>query len=472
MLEDIQKSSLEDLKSDLSQHTRNPMLFRITQFLQYKDVQISEDWAGMNRRRIDFENCNFVNSDLTQTGFAGSFFYNCNFENCIIQNTNFSQCTFTNCKFNCNIESADFCKCKFTDVSFNSIEIQNSNFSDAYMQNTNFFECSIISATWEFCNFKKVNFTESSFSKLNFEFAIFENIHFINTLIPFQSIPFIFGGPQYVLETTDEAYFKSESDGKMTLSAYKHYMQEMLEFYKRTDNLFPTANLLLAYGFSEEGYQVIKDGIIQFTMLRKYRALKYLTYLFNMSKSIPNNRKPHLYLDLFDTLQKISNDHNIDDFDKRTYFDYIRNTLISTDNGGCICSLKTNIDSNDTERIGALYQALEKVTECLDNSTHRIHISHNSEIVMELLVVAVPAVIAAASQIITALISKSKDKNDQNSTCLSIKISGSDLSNDRLQKIQEVADRLSELGINLESLFTIIPPRDTNSDASESQSDE
>lgn len=472
MLEDIQKHSLEDLRRDLSQHTRNPMLFRADQFVQYKDLQISEDWLGMNRRRIDFTNCNFVNSDLTQTGFAGSFFCNCVFNECIIQNTNFSQCTFNNCKFNCNIESADFYKCKFTNVDFNSIKIQNSNYTEAYMRNTHFSDCDIISATWEFCSFKDVSFTRSNFSKLNFEFAIFETVHFINTLIPFQSIPFIFGGPKYVLETPDNAYFKSEINGKLALSEYKAYMKEMLEFYKRTDNFFPAANLLLAYGYPDDGYRMIKEGIIKFTMLRKYRALKYITYLFNISEAIPNNRKPHLYLELFDIIQNISNDPNIDDFDKRTYFDYIRNTLISTENGGCICSLKTNIDSNDTERIGALYNALEEVTECLDNSTHRIHISHNSEVVMELLIVAVPAVIAAAAQIITALISKSKDKADSDSNYLSIKISGTNLSSDKLQRLQEAAERLSTLGINLESLLTLIPPRDSNNDASEPQDDE
>lgn len=472
MLVDIQKCSLEELREDLGQHTRNPMLFRDDQFLEYKDLRISMDWSGMNRRRIDFTNCHFVDSNFKQTGFAGSFFYNCIFEECILQNTNFSQCTFTNCRFNCNIESVDFCKCKFTDVTFSSIEIQNSNFAEAYMHNSCFVDCKIVSATWEFCSFKSFNFINTCFSNLNFEFAVFENVHFINTLIPFQSIPFIFGGPQYVLETTDEAYFKSVVDGKLPLSEYKSYMEEMLEFYRRTENFFPAANLLLAYGYSDEGYQVIKDGIVQFTRLRKYRAVKYLTHLFNMSQVIPNNKKPHLYLDLFDTLQEISNDNNIDDFDKRTYFDYIRNTLISTENGGYICSLKTNIDSNDIERIGVLYHALEDVVECLDDSTHRIHISHNSEIVMELLIVALPAVISAASQIIAALISKSKDKNTPNSNCLSIKISGNNLSDDMMQKIQEIAKKIHDSEINIEPLLTLIPPRDSNSDASESHDNE
>ena len=470
MLNNNEYHTLEELGADLSQHTRNPMLFRVEQYAQYKNAILCEDWSGMNRRRIDFSDCNFDKCNLERAGFAGSNFTDCTFNDCNIKNTNFSQCSFNNCVFNCDVESTDFNGSKFNNVVFKGKMFSDVICTNAYMLNVEFCKCEIVSSNWEFCDFVCAFFKECTFSMLNFEFAIFEDIHFIDTLIPFQSIPFVFGGPQYVLSTSDDAYFKSEVNGRINISEYRKYMKEMLEFYKMTNNVFPAANLLLAYGEANDGYEMIKKGIVQITELKKYRTLKYLTYLFNTTNSISNKKKPHLYTELFETLKKVSDSTEIDDFDKRMYFDQIRNTLLSTENGGCIYTFKTNIDSTETERIKALYQVLDQVADCFDGCSHRIHISHNSEIVMELFIAGIPAVIAAASQIITAIITKSK-KNDQlkkNGSGITININTDTLniSSDKVQNIIDATSTLNALGINLEALYAIYPSQNSNIDTS------
>lgn len=476
MINDNKYNKLEYLKADLSQHTRNPMLFRVEQYTQYKNTVICEDWSGMNRRRIDFSCCNFDGCNLERTGFAGSNFINCTFDNCNVKNTNFSQCSFYNCKFNCNIESTDFNGSKFSNVIFNGELISDTIFTNAYMYNVEFYKCQMISLNWEFCDFVSATFIECFFSMLNFEFAIFKDIHFINTLIPFQSIPFVFGGPQYVLSTDDNVYFKSESKGKINISEYRECMRKMLEFYKMTNNVFPTANLLLAYGKADEGYEIIKDGIVQITELKKYRTLKYLTYLFNATTAISNKKKPHLYTELFETLKKVSVSTEIDDFDRRMYFNQIRDTLLPTNNGGCIYTFKTNIDSTETERIKALYNVLDKIADCFDGCSHRIHISHNSEVVMELLLIGMPAVISATAQIISAIITK-KNKNksvlsNDLSVTININTNTLNISSDKLQNIKDAVIKLDNLDINLETLCTMYHCQNPNSDTSEPHQNE
>ncbi len=459
---DFSMYSLDTLQRDLSQHTRNPLLFRAEQYTQFTNLHLKENWAGLNKRRIDFSGCIFTDCDFTQTGFAGSSFDNCTFQNCTMDDTNFSQCSFVNSTFLCDIKSANFSKSKLINCSFSKAPFSNVNFSEAYLAAVKFEQCEIISFNWEFCDLHAVEFENVTFSKMNFEFAIFGDVHFIGTLLPFQSIPFIFGGPQYVLTTKDDAYFKSEAKGKLSLVEYKEYMLEMLEFYKRTNNIFPTANLLLAYGYANEGYEVIKNGIKQITQLRKYRTLRYLTHLFNTTTAIPTKHKPHLYQELFETLESVSNDANIDNFDKRNYFTHIRSTLSSTENGSYVLSFKTNIDSSDTERVKLLYEALEDFANCIPDASHQIHISHNSDIVADLIIAATPAIIGLIGTVIPALIAKSKAKSESAPIVVNININNSNnLEND----LTATFERLREANVLTGITTAVIPPRNTNGDS-------
>lgn len=458
--------TLDEIANDLRQHTRNPMLFRIEQYMNYNGVLLSEDWSGLNRRRIDFQNCRFLECNLTQTGFAGSSFTGCIFENCTFENTNLSQCSFVDCIFKSNVKSIDFSKSKFVNTQFLDFTYNNMILSDSYMSNVIFQNTNLISASWEFCHLSSVTFNNSTFSKLNFEYAIFGDVHCIDTLLPFQSIPFIFGGPQYVLSTSDNVYFKSQIREKLSLQEYKQYMEEMLEFYKLTNNIFPLANLLLSYGNSSEGYDVIKRGIVELSEMGKLRTLCYLVYLFNSTTVIPFNKKPHLYQELFEVIHKINISKDIDRFDKNLYLNQIRSTLLFTENGGYICSIKTNVDSSDSTKVHALYDTLESVVNCFDNISHNIQLSHNSDMFIELVIACTPAIITSITQIITLIINKTKNKSNANNVEINISINELDIPKNKLNQLNNCIRQLIALDIDITALTTEITTKFASSGAS------
>lgn len=404
--------SITDLQEMLTQHVNNKEFYRTEQYCFINECTINDNWTGRNRRRIDFKNVVFECALLNQAGFAGSTFNGCIFKSGTeMKGINFSGCNFINCTFDSVNCFAIFSKSKFIHTVFNNCKLIDCNFGDSYFNGTDFNNCQITSANWENSNLYAANFNSCKLSRLNFEYATFGNIHFCDTIIPFQTIPFIFGGPEYILSTEDNVMIKSLVHD-MTAKEYREYLDISLEFFIKTNNWFPAANILLALNYDDEAYKLILEGSKELIHMQKFRTLCNLIILSNKSIALSYDNKAHLFQELNKMVQKLENDDNIDSYDKRMYISSIRSSLLPTECGVQYYTIQTNIEQDNTVAINSIYGIIEIIASKIVNAPHKITISHNSPFVLDLALALAPQVISGAAAIFAAILPKIIDKHN------------------------------------------------------------
>ncbi|HET6528553.1 MAG TPA: pentapeptide repeat-containing protein [Balneolaceae bacterium] len=115
-----------------------------------------------------FNNCNFLNSDLSKIKFIDCTFENCNFSRVKIYATLFRDVHFKNCKL--LGLTLDDCNELLLSMSFNDCQLSLASFYKLSLKNT----------TFENCNLKEADFTESdlthsTFSNCDLAGAVFKN---------------------------------------------------------------------------------------------------------------------------------------------------------------------------------------------------------------------------------------------------------------------------------------------------------
>lgn len=463
--------SVNDLQEMLVQHVNNKQFYRTEQYCFTNGCTIKENWTGKNRRRIDFKNVVFEGAQLNQAGFAGSTFSECFFKSSTeMMGVNFSGCNFINCTFDSVECFAIFSKSKFTHTIFKNCKLNDCNFEDAYFNDTDFNNCHITSANWENSNLYAANFNSCKLSRLNFEYAIFGKVHFCDTIIPFQTIPFIFGGPEYILSTKDNVMIKSLVHN-MTVQEYREYLDISLEFFIKTNNWFPAANILLALNYDDQAYHLILEGSKELIHMQKFRTLRNLIILSNKSVALSYDNKAHLFQELNQMVQSLEDDDNIDSYDKRMYISSIRSSLLPTECGVQYYTIKTNIDQDNTVALNSIYGIIEIVASKIVNAPHKITISHNSPFVLDLALALAPQVISGAAAIFAAILPKIMDKHTNNksdveSLAEAIKRYRPDFSESEVQNIVRSIARLEpELNnINIQVTPITLPPETSNNE--------
>lgn len=294
---EINNKTFKEIQNELSLHVNNKFIFREDQIRAYNDVTFSEsNWSSKNMRRIYFLDCKFLNVDFKSTGFTGSIFKNCLFDKGILDYAIFDECQFVNCKFiQQELNATSFCKSEFYDSTFYNSKLNACFFTNGIFEGGSFSDCVITDIIWENAYFKKWTFNKTTLQKLNFEFTSFESIHFIETSIPFPSLPFVFGGIQYILNTQDEVWIKTihpnYPQNKLPKCEYINLIPNILYFYQRTNNYFPVANILLGAGDIQAGIEAIKNGIKFWFSLRNYKIMTYFCKLADIYDFSIENRK-------------------------------------------------------------------------------------------------------------------------------------------------------------------------------------
>lgn len=294
---EIVYKSFEEIKSSLSMHVSNKFLFREDQVRAYNGARFEKtDWSSKNMRRIYFSDCIFYNVNFKSSGFTGSIFKGCDFIGGILDAAIFDECLFLNCNFNnYTLKSTSFCKSEFIECKMNFMNLYACFFTDAIFNGFEFNNCIISDIIWENAKFLKCRFQNTVLQKLNFEFTYFKENHFEHSSIPFASIPFVFGGIEYILKTQDEVYIKTihpaYEDNKMSKTQYIDLLPDLLLFYKKTSNYFPLANIYLGTGKTHDGIETLKHGLEFWFNLHNYKIMYYLCELANEYNFTIENRK-------------------------------------------------------------------------------------------------------------------------------------------------------------------------------------
>ncbi len=302
---ELLKKDFEDIKNNLSLHVSNEFLFREDQVRAYSGITFNNtDWSSKNMRRIHFSDCKFFDVNFRSVGFTGSIFRNSDFIGGILDFAIFDECLFINCNFNdSSMKASSFCKAEFVDCTMNQSQLDACFFTDVSFNGFVFHECQISDIIWENAKFSKCHFNNSTLQKLNFEFTYFIDIHFDHTSIPFASLPFVFGGLEYIFITKDEVFFKtihpSYKNQMMSKKQYLELLPDLLMFYEKTSNFFPMANIYLSLGKMIEGITAIRNGLEFWFKLSNYKMMYYICDLTNTYNLSINDRK-----ELYKTVEK------------------------------------------------------------------------------------------------------------------------------------------------------------------------
>lgn len=360
----------------LTSHMKNKHYYLHDRKITYRDAKIEVDYATKNLNQSFFKNCKFTNCNFKCTSFINSKFSNCEFINCNLTSTNFRNSIIKNCIFykDNNFLNTRFGDCrlinsKFTGCDFDSIILDEAIFSNCQF-NSNFWNA----VSTYLCKFDDTIFDSVIFRNMNFEYSIFNNIHMNNMKLPFPTIPYIYGGLQYLATTNDNIRITSQHDIKNGISKndYLSQLDDLEVFYSYACNYFPLANIYLAKDKSNQCKAAIIYGIenallkSDFRMIENFARLISFNSIFSMSERY----------DLFNnTISHISNTKGDNEINKCVF--NLRTYLFNTGNDSSLhLSIKTNVENE--EKLSILISAIENIISTNNKCTHNIEIRHNS----------------------------------------------------------------------------------------------
>lgn len=220
-------------------------------------------------------------------------------------------------------------------------------------------------------------------ANMNLEFSEFKKIHTKGVVLPFSQLPYIFGGIQYLLETSDNVRVSSHinDSGSISSDEYMSVLKDMEVFYSHQREYFPLATILLAFQRYEEAVAVILCGIGEAALQRDFRMCSYYCRLITNIGRFPQEILTQLY-------QAICRAAPVQMLNGAQYYQYlkyiheIRSMLI--DNPGqyphATVRLETGICEKNVVQTTLLLSALDQLLHLNGASLVQpsISISHNS----------------------------------------------------------------------------------------------
>lgn len=357
---------LSQQKLQINMKQRN--FFRTEQYSFQKGEKITVDFSGENQRRSFFMDCQFINSNFTNMGMSGSLFKLVTFENCIINNTKLDSCDFEDCTFitskqneNCCLHNLNLSKSTMLNSKFINCNLTGSNFTDAVFIDTIFENCIWQSLALENCVFKNTVLDSVVLKKLNFEFSQFDEIIMNNIRLPFPTIPYIYGGLNYLMRTKDKVFISSanSSTGKISINEYLSYLHDLEVFYTKTQNYFPLANIYISQEKWGKAYSAIMVGIGKSMQLHSYRMVYYFCKLLQLYDNFSDIQCSGAY-DLIIQLMHSNGFHLQDQYNIKRYIEPIRNILLNERGSFLTINILTNIEDIEFDKLTYLYEIIDR----------------------------------------------------------------------------------------------------------------
>ncbi len=141
----------------------------------------NEVYTAKETKDTEFEQCSFINCDLSDSIFVSAKFIDCNFISCNLANATLNKCqlnnvTFKECKLigvnfspcidflfivkfeNCVLDYCSFMKKKMTKTSFINSSLKNADFSESDLTKSIFCNCDLMNTVFSYSILKEVDF--------------------------------------------------------------------------------------------------------------------------------------------------------------------------------------------------------------------------------------------------------------------------------------------------------------------------
>lgn len=421
---DISKKSLATVKiSSLSEYSEDQFAAARERLLLHKQSQLkfqaklsSADGATLpgdySAGRIShnyFSNCTFDNASLKRAAGPGSIFRNTDFIKTDLSQATFQSSTFEACSFSqCDLEGCNMSGCYFQDTGWKDCIHGPSNMSSAHLNGCSFIRTkpgNLAEAVLE-----DVYLEDIRLANMNLEFAEFKKISTKDVVLPFSQLPYIFGGIQYLVKTSDNVRVSSHINHSNSISTdeYVSVLKDMEIFYSHQQEYFPLASILLAFQRYEEAVAAILCGIGEAALQRDFRMCKYYCKLITNIGCFPQEILTRLY-------QAICQAAPVQALTGAQYYQYlkyiheIRSMLIDNPNQypHAVLRLETGICEKNISQTAILLSALDQLLHLNGISLVQpsISISHNSPEIFIVNLCGTPISILVAAALILEVVS-------------------------------------------------------------------
>lgn len=357
-----------------------------------------------------FSNCNFCHASLQNVAGTGSIFEDTHFSRVNLSQSTFQSTMFERCRFDeCDLEGCNMSDCFFQDTVWDNCLNGAANMSSSRLCGCTFLATkpgNLAEAVLQDVTFENVRLTN-----INVEFALFELLHTQNVVLPFSQLPYIFGGLQYLLQTTDNVRISSHINSTESISVDEYYrvLKDMEVFYSHQREFFPLANILLAFHRWDEALATTLWGLKEAALQRDFRMCKYYCKLITMNGHFTKEDLAILYCAICEAAP-------IQELSAAQYYQYlkhipeIRSMLVENPNQypNALLRLETQIEERDSSQTSVLLSSLDYLLH-LDGSiltSPSITISHNSPEVFVISLCGTPLSILAIGAIILSVICK------------------------------------------------------------------
>lgn len=416
----------------MSERYNNSMdiLSKIIPCKDYIDNKISDVFYGTNESGLDFSRKDMnrfkaYNSTFNDCKFNGaacdaSVFQNISFVSCDFSGATFQDVRFTNCRFiDCYAKAVNFSRSRFIESEIENTTIIMSTLHQCYLE-----RCSIAGGDYHTATLDGSKIIDSKIqnvdlSRLNLEFVLISNIAIEgNVILPPYQVAYILNGVKYAMENTNKYVLRTDN-GVISGELFIDQLDLLLDFYKRRDEYFPTANILLAKGQADNALELIEKGIRSSIDVKDFRMLKNYCWMLKEASSVSIDIKHDIYKTISSYINSITMTQS-EYYSYTLYMGEIRELLMNSLPGQprleiVIC---TDFMQNDLDKVYELFNFITDVMSETKSNNHVdfIEIRHNSpyEIILSCidgvpeLMYAVATIYLIVSKVIPKLLDVSK----------------------------------------------------------------
>lgn len=383
----------------------------------YKDVKVNEysklqeyDYSEFTGEKHQALKANFTSKKYEFVRFKSGYYDECIFDTCIFNAVGLSGTHFINCSLNnfeitdSNLQFCDFSRnshlwgtkktsffisSNLSQSMFHDCDLRNILFKSTTISQARFINTSFKNVTWEACTlqdnvFRNVYMEDICLVGCNLEYSDFNEVRFKNVKLPLHQLPYTFGLLNALKKYPAEISIGSISSTHKIINTeeYIQLLPELFTYYISMNEYFPAINIALFLNKYERITELIEEGMKYYIQTNDFRKIKGICKLIANNSSYDREYLTKLYFKLVDYYNRIT----VSEYEKYQYSLHMNGIKeILTGFGDARCSaqlyLKTNIVSQDIEKLGTFYLFIEK---CLENcgiadNDYTVEIRHNSK---------------------------------------------------------------------------------------------
>lgn len=349
----------------------------------------TEDFLNYRLPGSLYKKCKFEGVKLTSVSFNSSQFAETLFDGCEISDTGMQSSSFSDVTFDrCLLSGSNMSQCFLWNTVMRGTKVCSTSMLQSVIADSRIIDCEMSGVSLESCTISNVFFQDVRLANLHMEYSEFDRIRSDNAVYPFAQLPYIFGGLQYVMNTSDAVGISSKKNNadQISIEEYRQCLRDMMIFFWSRKEYFPLANICHCLDMNDKTRQIIRQGVFSSLQNRDFRMLKYFCKLASNINLYTQEDMKGIYRDIESTIDpsELSEDE---------YYRYclhltdIQRLLL--DNGSQYptfhITLTTNIDSRDMRRLAVLLEIFSGLLDLFPPSQliKRIELRHNSNFIVD-----------------------------------------------------------------------------------------